>query len=429
MAVIAGNDGVDVKVATSEHLASYSKAQAQLDAFKVPNLYDSNDPNARVFIALFDGTGNDAINDPAHITNVGILKKQLEDINSQNPNIRGAYKEGPGTQDGAMGTLDGALDVTYNARIETMYEKFLLQSESWLQENPNAKISVVSVGFSRGAEQAAGFSRIVAERGVQDIQSQIVQAPHDGSDQTSISYTASPLVIGDTIPQALGLFDPVATGIPSLNDRRPPPTVITGFQISAADERRMQFPATNYVNEGMSADGRFLRVMTAGAHSDIGGGYEKNGLPYRNFNMMSQFLNGALGDNLIKKLDIPADPAMSVIHDSSQHKVYWVKMSERTEKTSLDFFGKKMEPMNPAMEQYTKNAKALGTQDNASTASDDNKLGSKVDATLPPATVPTTRSEVKSVVDSGFLTVADSPSNRMLTQLRELPRTPAQAKL
>lgn len=425
MAKTAGNDGVDVKVATPEHLDTYTKAQAQVDNFKVPGLYDSADPNARVFVALFDGTGNDAINDPAHITNVGTLNKQLENISRNNPHITGQYIAGPGTQTGAMGTLDGALGVTYNERIESMYEKFQLQCENWLQENPNAKISVVSVGFSRGAEQAAGFSRIVAERGVQDIQSQVNHPASNDADQSNITYAAPPLVKGDTIPQALGLFDPVATGVPALNDRRPPDTVITGIQIRAADERRLQFPATNYSNDGLSADGRFLKVMVAGAHSDIGGGYEKNGLPYRNFNMMSQFLNGTLGDNLIKKLDVPADPGMSVIHDSSQHKVYWIKMSERGESNSLDLFGKKMEPMNPAMEQYTKNAKALGTQNSPNEI----RLDSKDAAKTLPATAQEDKNNARPAADTSLLTVADSPSSRMLAQFREVPRTPTQPKL
>ncbi|BBB68721.1 hypothetical protein UNDYM_4468 [Undibacterium sp. YM2] len=422
----AGNDGVDVKIATPEQLASYTKAQEQIDAFKVPNLYDAKNPNARVFVALFDGTGNDAINDPAHITNVGLFSKQLENINGKNPNIVSQYVAGPGTQSGVMGTVDGALGVTYNARIEMMYEKFERQSNRWLQENPDAKISVVSVGFSRGAEQAAGFSRIVAERGVQNILGKVGRPASNNSEQSDISYTVPALVKGGTIPQALGLFDPVATGVPSMNDRRPPDTVITGIQIRAADERRLQFPATNYSNDGLSADGRFLKVMVAGAHSDIGGGYEKNGLPYRNFNMMSQFLNGTLGDNLIKKLDVPADPDMSVIHDSSQHKVYWIKMSERGESNSLDLFGKKMEPMNPAMEPYTKNAKALGTQANSP---NEIRLDSKDAAKPLPATAQEGKSSDKPAVDTGLLTMADSPSSRMLAQFREVPRTPAQPKL
>lgn len=130
------SDGVDVKQATPEQLATYTRAEAEINAFKVPQLYDAKDPNARVFVALFDGTGNDAIKDPKHITNVGLLKEQLENARLENPNIGFYYKEGPGTQGGIKGTIDGATGGTYQERLEEMYQRFDIQSAAWLQEIP-----------------------------------------------------------------------------------------------------------------------------------------------------------------------------------------------------------------------------------------------------------------------------------------------------
>ncbi|MDP1978982.1 phospholipase effector Tle1 domain-containing protein [Undibacterium sp.] len=450
MAVTAGNDGVDVKVATPDDLATYNRAQAQVDAFKVPAIYDSHDPHARVFIANFDGTGNDAINDPKHLTNIGILKGQIEEISRENRNIAGRYIAGPGTQGGVMGTADGALGLTHHARVEEIYEDFERQANQWLRDDPDAKISVINIGFSRGAEEAATFSRLVAERGVRDLQSKIVEAPLDGSGPPIVSYTAPPLRSGDSMPQTLALFDPVGTGVPWLGDRRPAPSVVSGLQFSAKDEQRVQFPGTNYWPEGTSADGRFLRVTVAGAHCDIGGAYEKNGLSNRNFNMMSQFINGSLGDNLVKKLEIPADPAMSAIHDSSQHKMYWIKKpGDRLTIDRLDILGRSTEPMNPAMEIYTKNAKALGAPQ------EESKLAATGSATTPAAaTVPAPASsataikldgkddqqsrqaapvdveaDAKPVADTGLLTMHASPSSRLMSQFKETPRATAQAKL
>lgn len=192
MAVTVGNDGVDVKVATPEDLATYNRAQAQVDAFKVPAIYDSHDPHARVFIANFDGTGNDAINDPKHLTNIGILKGQIEEISRENRNIAGRYIAGPGTQGGVMGTADGALGLTHHARVEAIYERFQDKVDEWLLEDLNAKISVINAGFSRGAEEAATFSRLVAERGVRNEQSKIVQAPlvDSGTPELCTSFTS-----------------------------------------------------------------------------------------------------------------------------------------------------------------------------------------------------------------------------------------------
>lgn len=57
-----------------------------------------------------------------------------------------------------------------------------------------------------------------------------------------------------------------------------PPSVVSTFQINAADERRGLFPVDRIVPAGLSDDGRFLSVDVAGAHSDVGGSYLSSGL-------------------------------------------------------------------------------------------------------------------------------------------------------
>lgn len=345
-------DGVDVKVATPEQLSTYAVAETQLDAFEVPKLYDSTNPNARVFFALFDGTGNDLIKDPQHMTNVGLLTRQLVEIGLEDEKIGYFYKEGPGTQGGLIGILDGATGGSYNQRIEVMYNKFVVQAAQWLKENPAVEISVIAVGFSRGAEQAAGFSRLVDERGIQDPKARIMELrSHGGRDKAH--YTVPPLRAGGTVPQAVGLYDPVSTGEPALNDRRLPPSVMSGIQIKAADEYRSVFPSTSIINQGTSTDGRFLGVTTSGAHSDIGGGYELRGLSNRNFNIMANYLNEMLVEPVFKNLNIPLDPSMSVIHDSTQHKWFYQRVSMRETNFQLEPTGKKkIEVANSFMNQF-----------------------------------------------------------------------------
>ncbi len=389
-------DGVDVKQVTPEQLAGYAKAQAQIDAFKVPQLYDKTDPNARVFIALFDGTGNDAVNDPQHITNVGLLKKQVENISLQDPKVGYYYKEGPGTQGGLTGIVDGATGGTYQQRIEVMYKEFDEQSARWLKENPNAHITVMSVGFSRGAEQAAGFTRLVDERGIQDPEARKVEKLPLGLGSTGladdkVSYTAAPLVPSGQIPQALAMYDPVATGAPEWKDRRPASSVMSGLQIKAGDEHRALFPANNIIAQGVSEDGRFLGVTTAGCHSDIGGGYQLNGLSTRNFNLMSGYLNATMGEAVVKKLDVPVEPEKSVIHDSTQHKFFYRRVEERGVSDKLDPDGKPVEPANAKMLDQFK-----GTE-------------KRIDA-------------IKPLADAGLLSGSDTPSSRMLMRSPEPAR-------
>lgn len=386
------SDGVDVKQATAEQLATYTKAEAQINAFKVPQLYDAADPDARVFVALFDGTGNDAVHDPKHITNVGLLKDQIEAAAQSNPHIGGYYKEGPGTQGGIKGAIDGATGGTYQQRLEEMYEQFDLQSAAWLKENPHAKITVLSVGFSRGAEQAAGFTRLLDERGVQNPEAKKVE--HSvfnlglGLVDDKVSYTAPPLQAPGTVPQALAMYDPVATGVPELKDRRPAPSVVSGLQIKAGDEHRALFPANNIIAQGLSDDGRFLGVTTAGSHSDIGGGYELNGLSTRNFNLMTGYLNATLGSAVIPKREVPVDPEKSVIHDSTQSKFFYLRVEERGTTIKLDPDGKAVEPVNKKLEEQVSGSIK------------------RIDATKPWA-------------DLNILSGVDSPSSRLLSKTPE----------
>lgn len=338
-------DKVAVTVATEEQLAGYAAAQARVREFDTPRLYDAADPRSRVFFAMFDGTGNDANADPGHITNVGLLASQMERLAAADPHIGAVYKEGPGTQGGLTGLLDAVTGTTYRERVESMYDQFADQSARWLRDDPQARISVVSVGFSRGAEQAAGFARLVEERGIQAAPS--IFAPGGRFTEEQVAFTQPPLRSPGQVAQALGLYDPVGTGAPTGFDRRPPPSVLSGLQICAADEFRRQFPSTAIIGQGLSDDGRFLGVTTAGAHSDIGGGYLLHGLSHRNFNLMAEYLNGVLGEPAIKTLEVPAAPDMSVIHDTPW---FYLKRDARETIGTLEpTGGKALEEVNPVL--------------------------------------------------------------------------------
>ncbi|MDQ1925143.1 phospholipase effector Tle1 domain-containing protein, partial [Massilia pseudoviolaceinigra] len=338
-------DTVDVVRATDEQLGQYAKADEKISQLEVPQLYNSADPHARIFVAMFDGTGNSLANDPDNPTNIGMLKEQLRRVSEENPSIQGQYLEGPGTQKNPLTrTLDGATGYTYEARMEKMYEAFQKQSAKWLKEDPNAKISLMSTGFSRGAEQAAGFSRMVHERGITASIEMDTTIPKEGSISRALGAVHKglgkdsglpepeakpPLRAPGSIPQSVVLYDPVGTGMPNLHDRHLPPSVVTGMQINAADEKRSAFPVTNNIEQGVSDDGRFLAVTVPGAHSDVGGGYKLKALSDRAFNLATNFYNKVLGHDAIRKVDISTDPDHSVIHDSTQHKIIYKKVEER----------------------------------------------------------------------------------------------------
>jgi hypothetical protein len=318
-------DGVETYPATLEDLATYTQARAQLAAFKAPVLVDGERTRERLFVAAFDGTGNSLHRDaPENLTNVARIREQVEALHKRGEasQIATGYVEGPGTQGGLRGVSDAIRGGTYEARMEEMYLQFTRKAAEWLRENPNADIRIAAIGFSRGAEQAAGFTRLIEERGIQDPAGMNVVRDRNGFIDR-LEFTRPPLREPGTVVQAVGLFDPVGTGEPRGHDRRLPPSVVSGFQITAEDERRNLFQSTRVLDPGATEGGRFLNVTVAGAHSDIGGSYALDGLSIRSGNLMIDYLNALSDPPFLQKREEPSDPSRNVIHRSEDHQFFY----------------------------------------------------------------------------------------------------------
>ena len=330
-------DGVSYYAASSSQLHTYDEAASALEGFQAPVLLHSNNSHERLFVAAFDGTGNDKIRDPDHATNVAKIYDQI----GTDSRIRSGYVAGPGTQDYLLPRLwDGMTGATYDARLEQMYDKLVDQAKKWKQEDPEAEIRVVNLGFSRGAEQAAGFARMVHERGIVDPDSRRVEIDERGREEVSYSrYLASP---GQT-PQVEALFDAVNTGRPEDRDRRPPPSVISGFQIIAEDERRNKFKSDHIIDPGLSPDGRFLGVTVAGAHSDIGGSYHRDGLGIRSGNLMIDYLNALSDKPFLQKGLEPDDPRLNVVHRSEEGMLLY-RIDRKVDRTTPDGYNELLVP-------------------------------------------------------------------------------------
>ncbi|WP_296278941.1 DUF2235 domain-containing protein [Pseudoxanthomonas sp.] len=314
-------DGVSTVPATASDLATFPDASRQLASFSAPLLRDADAPDHRLFVAAFDGTGNSMHKDaPENHTNVARIAKQLEQ--SKDPTVGFGYVEGPGTQGGLGGVIDQATGGTYEPRMEEMYFQFIQQASAWLRDNPDADIRIAAIGFSRGAEQAAGFTRLVEERGIQDPRGMDVVRDRNGRIER-LEPTRPNLREPGTVIQAVGLFDPVGTGEPRDHDRRLPPSVVSGFQITADDERRNLFQSTRVMDPGVTDGGRFLNVTVAGAHSDIGGGYTQDGIGVRSGNLMIDYLNALSDRPYLAKREEPMDPARNVIHRSEEHQFFY----------------------------------------------------------------------------------------------------------
>lgn len=317
--IMLGRDGLpadDVATypATSEHLQTFEQASQDMARWKAPALFNPKDPHSYLLVGLLDGTGNDVNSDPVHATNVANFREQLRELKktSIGSRVRAEYLEGPGTQgDYIPNRIDAATGQTSLQRAETMYLQLVEQAQEIYRQDPQAKIAIHLEGFSRGASQVPLLARIIDERGIPDPKATVI-----GRSETGLPIYDKYQQPPGRMPMSVGLYDPVPTGYMELLDRRLPPSVVSGFQITSIHERRGLFKSDVIIPEGLSEDGRFLNVRVAGAHSDVGGSYLRNGLSVRSFNLMTDYHNHILGEPVLQRLHEPTDPRMNVIHRS-----------------------------------------------------------------------------------------------------------------
>lgn len=304
------DDRVGHELISPGHIALYREAGEALADFKVPVLVHADNAHEKLYVVAFDGTGNNKFVKPLHATNVAKISDQI--IPDQRGQVHARYIEGPGTQAHRIERWgDSLTGHSYESNIEKAYDDLVVKANEWRLKNPAAVVRVHSIGFSRGASQVPAFARLVHENGIPDLSSRVSAA--DGT----IGYDRYIAPPGKVV-QAVGLFDPVATGAPMNFDRRLPPSVVSGLQITAADERRMTFPSDQIILPGRSADGRFLNIMVPGAHSDVGGGYLRNGASTICGNLMRDYCNALRDEPYLQREPVPTDQRMNVIHHSNK---------------------------------------------------------------------------------------------------------------
>lgn len=367
-------DGIsNAYVATQADLQSHEDAQTVVAAMnpKLPQ-FDLTNPNRYVFVAAFDGTGNDATQTTDSVTNVHRLYEDFDRfIHGDGPDRPGfsrmhaRYIEGPGTQSGSLeSTQDGMDGRTVQDRVFEMYKDLGDKVRQWKSENPDAEVSVVTFGFSRGAVEAAEFASVIGKYG---IQADVQYANQQDDDVRNFKQTwteymrsqpgtvpvdaefrnlADPLVAPGKVPIVAGLFDPVATGVAAdRQDRELPKDITAALQLTARDEHRVFFPVNDIVNadfvgrreEDPARPDRFANLTVAGCHSDVGGGYaDGQGLALSSQNIMGTYLNNMIGRDICRQVEV--DPEQCVVHDSNvgmmqkagrQQTGYW--FADRTE--------------------------------------------------------------------------------------------------
>lgn len=265
----------------------------------------------RVFFAVFDCSWKNAKVGPTGPTTVRQLHDQLKALeNGAFDRIHTEHVETDCARDNWFTHPDHGRPVLED-RLERMHELLAAQTELWLEQAPLAQISVVSMGGSWGATQAAEFSRTLHERGIRITLAGTESGPGDPLRSARVNATYRP-------SQAVILLDPVGT---PASDLRLPPSVLSGVQIVAGDEERPLFRSIPIIPDGLSEDRRFVGITVAGSHSDICGGYKLNGFAIRTFNLVVDYINSLSDQPLLHKQTVPTDPALNVIHDSTQEVI------------------------------------------------------------------------------------------------------------
>ena len=282
-------------------------AQTSPPAFSTPILYKQSDAHERMFIAVFDCSWKNAKNGPKESTTVHQFYDQLQAADgSSNGQVHAEYQLTDCARDNWYVDPNHGQKV-FDARLAEMYRRLGTQSATWLQQDPGAEIRVVEVGGSWGALQASAFAHVVDRHGIKRVAS--------GSDGDG--YAGESLIDAGKTAQVVVLLDPVGT---SSDDVRLPPSVISGFQLTAADEHRPSFKSDPLIPDGISPEGRFFGATVAGSHSDICGGYVLNGLSIRAANLAVDYINGLSDRPLLQKQSEPDDPHVNVIHRSGDEE-------------------------------------------------------------------------------------------------------------
>jgi hypothetical protein len=311
-------DRIQARLAIKGERAHLQQAEDRFSQLRVPLLLET--PRDRVFVAAMDGTGNNVFNDvPANFTVVGRLNNAIQEL--EYPAIAVGYVPGIGSQREFLpNRIDGLFALSFQQRIEQAYYQFCVQAAKWIDEDPNVRIHLVGIGFSRGAEQIPALQRLVHERGIRDPTDAEIAYDSDGL-LSSIKYADQPPLVppGRTVQVAL-IHDPVSTSVKH-QSRVFPPSTVSALGFTALHETRGMFDATRHLPDGLSEHGRVANFSVPGAHADVGGGYMLDGVSRHVHNMGVDYLNTLFGASLLPKVPVPLDPRLYVIHSSDQHQL------------------------------------------------------------------------------------------------------------
>jgi len=239
--------------------------------------------DAKRFTVYFDGTGNNKDLDfpQDKQTNVARLYEldtaqgtnlarnsgqppQQYDGNERSGQSEKVYFDGVGSQPNTTGRslLEGGTGLGGQERIDQAYDAIV----AFHNKYPDQKVDVNIVGFSRGAAQSRALANEFVERGVPKL---------DGLGQPTGDFLIPP---GQAHVNKLGIFDTVASYGNAKSDTHLGKNLEIGKNVDstthlvAMNEYRDTFRLTSALRNDDNS--RIEELKFAGAHSQVGGGYQ-----------------------------------------------------------------------------------------------------------------------------------------------------------
>lgn len=156
--------------AQSDDSRRFAEASDELSKLNVPKFLRAGYPLDRLIFVAFDGIVDGKHIDIEHATNVAKINDEMIALSRRDSRIFVVYVEGLSvTEDQIQRGLDSATEMSFLCHIERVYKALIEKANAWSAEQPGAKISVQTIGFRLGANQAAAFANIFHDRGIPDI--------------------------------------------------------------------------------------------------------------------------------------------------------------------------------------------------------------------------------------------------------------------
>lgn len=250
------------------------------------------------FHAAFDGTWNDQSNLPLSgnevVTSTARISNMIKDAGD--PNVVSQYQPGVGTKGAVSQYVAGSILPTEEVRAQAMnmHVALMEQAGKWYRANPGIPldINITAMAFSRGNPAMVMFGHILNEQGIPDPSSAYtVEVPSGVGDGdafvTETRYSRN--LVEPGVGLSMVAMEPVAAGVWTNGKNFLSPNVTRVDAIYATDEHRASFSPMVF-SDPSNPDPRVYIYHSPGAHTDIGMGYDQNGIGAANMELAHTLL-------------------------------------------------------------------------------------------------------------------------------------------